>query len=487
MARQRPARAFTPIAISFSLALAAAGCAHLPDHPPTLPSVAPGSQPSASLQVDRVPVPTMYRELLSIDLPTVLRVTVTSNLDIKEAQQRLEFARGAYDASLGALVPSVSPNITQLGIEGAVSAPKGGFQVDKLTQFTPAILLNWIINPGQVAYDVIASKRRLEASAHQEQAVLQQTTRTAANQYYDLALTQAEVSVAHQAVDEAQELLRIERLKLKTGTGLPADELRAEAALAAANQDLISAINAFYNASIALAVTLHLDASVMLVPDNGTLIQTTLVREDTPIDDMLTTAVRYRPDLAAVRSALAAAQADRGASFWGGLGPRVQAAGTIEPAPPARIAADTMYRQQQYNVSAGFNWSAASYGRIKSAVANAHIAGLNLDRQLDEVHAAVVSAHQASLAHAQLVPNAKQQVTAAEEALRLTQQDLEAGTALTIDVLQAEAAANQARSRYAAALVRYNQAQINLLAAMGLLDQNALQAVVPYGASSPKS
>ena len=32
-------------------------------------------------------------------------------------------------------------------------------------------------------------------------------------------------------------MLRIERLRLKTGTGLPADELRAEAALAGARPD----------------------------------------------------------------------------------------------------------------------------------------------------------------------------------------------------------------------------------------------------------
>jgi hypothetical protein len=45
---------------------------------------------------------------------------------------------------------------------------------------------------------------------------------------------------------------------LKTGTGLPADELRAEAARAGKQQDLLTALNGFYDASIALTVTLHL-------------------------------------------------------------------------------------------------------------------------------------------------------------------------------------------------------------------------------------
>ena len=57
--------------------------------------------------------------------------------------------------------------------------------------------------------------------------------------------------------------------------------------------------------------------------------QTTLVRKDLPIDDMLVTAVRYRPDLEAVRTLWAAAQADQGATIWGGLGPQVHAARTF--------------------------------------------------------------------------------------------------------------------------------------------------------------
>jgi outer membrane protein TolC len=331
--------------------------------------------------------------------------------------------------------------------------------------------LQWIINPGQVAYDLVASKRRLEASAQQAQAVEQETTRLAAMQYYDLVLIQAQVAVTQQAMEEAEELLRIQRLKSKSGTGLPADELRAQAAVAAVEQDGLTAIKEFYNASIALTLTLHLDSTVMLVPRAGAMAQTTLVREDLPIEDMLVTAVRYRPDLQAVRTLVSAAQADKGATFWGGLGPQVQATGILQPAPPAATVADTMYRQQTYVATGGFNLSAQIFGRIKSAIANAKLAGLNLDIQLDRVHAAVVSAHQASITAAKLIPIAGQEVAAAEEALRLTQQNLTTGTGLTIDVLQAQSSAEKARLRRATAMVRYNQAQINLLAALGLIDQ----------------
>jgi outer membrane protein TolC len=121
--------------------------------------------------------------------------------------------------------------VTALGVEGALST-SGVIKLATLSNVVPAAVIQWVINPGQVAYDVIASKRRLEASAELEQAVTQTILRTAAVQYYDLVLAQARVSVARQSMNEAEELLRIERLRVKTGTGLPADELRADAALA---------------------------------------------------------------------------------------------------------------------------------------------------------------------------------------------------------------------------------------------------------------
>jgi outer membrane protein TolC len=151
------------------------------------------------------------------------------------------------------------------------------------------------------------------------------------------------------------------------------------------------------------------------------------------------------------------------------LGPQVHAARTFLTPPPANAMVDTMYRQQNYVATGGFNWSAATFGRIKSAVANVKIAELDLDRELDQVGSAVVSAHQASLTAAKLIPIATQQVTSAKEALRLTKENLKAGTGLTIDVLQAVDTADQAQLRYATAMVRYNQSQINLLAALGLV------------------
>ncbi len=460
--------------------LAVSGCADLMNdrassvHAPR-PSVAPATQPTASPTVDASQIKPMYdRRMFAVDLPIVVRIAMARNIDIQEAQQRIAASRGEFEANIGMIFPSLTPSITGLVIQGAVSTP-AGLAVQAFNHVIPLAVIQWIINPGQVAYDVIASKRRLEASNQQDEAVRQETTRAAAVQYYDIVLAQAQVSAAQQAIKDAEELLRINRLKLNTGTGLPVDVLRAEADLALKQQTLLTALNGFYNASVALTVTLNLDPTVMLVPIKGSIRETTLVRESLPIDALLVTAVHYRPDLEAVRLLLTASEADTGATIWGGLGPQVLASRTFGPKPPAHVTADTEYRQSIYTAGGGFNWSLATFGRIKTATANANIAGLEVNRQFDQVQAAVVTAQQASITAKKIIPIAQQEVVSAEEALRLTQKNLQTGTGLTLDVLVAADAAYQARLHRATAIVRYNQAEINLLAALGLIDQANVQ------------
>jgi outer membrane protein TolC len=70
-------------------------------------------------------------------------------------------------------------------------------------------------------------------------------------------------------------------------------------------------------------------------------------------------------------------------------------------------------------------------------------------------------------------------VTSAEEALRITRENFEVGTALFLDLRQAQDAVNQARLNFANAITSYNQSQVNLLAALGLVVQPDAAAVPP--------
>lgn len=460
------------------------------------PSVAPTSAHSDAepLQLDSSQIEPMYTEVVAIDLPAVVKVATAKNFDILQARLAVEAAEGRYESAVGAMFPVIAPTALFEHVEGTVRATEGNLVRVGFNTFQPMIAIQWLVNPGQVIYEMAAAKKRLAASADQEQAVMIATLQRAALQFYEQVLTQSRVAAAHQGVTEADELLRISRLRLRTGTGVVADELRAEARLAQRRQDLVSALNGFYNASVALAVTLRMDSSVTLVPSIQALPPVHLVRDDLSIGEMFEIAGAFRPDLEGIRKLVEVAAAKRGASWWRGFGPTIEAryqyGGITGHANNIREPDDTLAGiaasqgrddqtfsfsdQQRATASVGWRLSLSAFGDLKTAKAFERQAVIEAERKLDEVRAEVVRAAQASKTNHALIALAHQQVEAAEEALRLGEANLRAGTMTTLDVLQAQDAATQARLRYAEAVVRYNQSQVNLLAALGLLDEASL-------------
>lgn len=278
------------------------------------------------------------------------------------------------------------------------------------------------------------------------------------------------------------------------------------------------------DASVLLAVTLHLDSSVTLVPAVTNLEKAQLVREDLSIEETLGIAVAFRPELEGFRNSIDAAIADHKnkKAWWTGFGPTVSLAyqyggitghaNNVVPAEgvPGNLLVnpatangsfssnpfanglikegilrgskqvdgrdDQTYSfsdQQRATAAAGWRLSLSTLGDLKTAKAREQDALVRYERILDEVRAEAVIATQAARTYDQLIEFARQQVASAEEALRLSQANLQAGTMTTLDVLQAQDTATQARLRFAEAVVRYNQSQVRLLAALGLLDRSS--------------
>jgi outer membrane protein TolC len=465
----------------------------------------------------------MYTELLPVDLPTVVQVAIAQNFDIKLARSAVEASLGEYESAVGGAFPAIVPTAAFEHVEGTVRATEGNLVGVGFDTFQAGAAIQWIVNPGQVYYDIVAAKKRLFATERQEQSVVQETLRRAVVQYYQLALAQARVSAEHQGVTEAEELLRISRIRVQTGTGVLADELRAEARLAERQQDLVTAVNLFYIASVSLSVTLHLDSVVTLLPNADELPPTTLVRSDLPIDELLGIAVVFRPDLESVRQTAQAVAAKTGSTWWSGFGPELALgyryggimgnAHNVEGgdgipsnlmvhpgSPNGSFASNPLanglikegilrgshklngresqsygfHDQQRGTAGVGWRISLSAFGDLKTATAVEKQAMVRAEQMLDQARAQVVTSAQSSDSQDKLVTLARQQVTSAEEALRLSEANLRAGTMTTLDVLQAQDAATQARLRYAQAVVSYNQSQVNLLAALGLLSEDAI-------------
>jgi len=169
--------------IAFLLSFIVAGCATALRGPGAHPSLAPATQPSVSLQLGERGVGPMYRELLAIDLPTVVRIANARNLDIERARQQVQANRGRYESNVEVIFPVIAPSVAYSHFQGVAQSASGTLTPGvHFNNLLPAISIQWILNPGAVVYDIIASKRRMEASAQQEQSVVLDTIRVAAVQ-----------------------------------------------------------------------------------------------------------------------------------------------------------------------------------------------------------------------------------------------------------------------------------------------------------------
>ena len=200
---------------------------------------------------------------------------------------------------------------------------------------------------------------------------------------------------------------------------------------------------------------------------------------------MLALAVQWRPDLQSVSILLAAARDDTNAIIWGAATPNLLAtyqAGWMG----SRTQTQTFNPRPQEPSSMNIGWvfNPTIFGRVKTSNAVTQIAVLDAERLLEAIKEQVIVAVQDSKTFAQLIPIAEKQERAAQDALRVTRENFQAGTGLFLDVLQTQDAVSLARLRHASAITNYNKSQVNLLGALGLLDPTNVDPSTPkYGLS----
>ena len=452
---------------------------------------------SPTFHIDRTKVPAMYRELLAINLAAVVRVAQAKNLDIQVARQRVRRARGALASSVGAAFPVLAPTAIFDYHSGVARSTPGNIVTADFRSLTPLAAVQWVVNPGRVIYNIIAAKKRLNASQARSAAVVQRTMATAAVEYYQLVQSQADVVAAHDAAAEAEELLRFAKLRLKAGTAIPADVASAEAEVASRQQDILLALNRLYHNSTRLAQSLNLDPTVTLVPSVHALRANRLVRGSISIGALIALAVKYRPDLQQVRELVKAVRADGGAVAWGDLGPSLTTgyavggiAGRYYNVPakgPAVSSNYSMHGFQNFQAGGGWQLGLSTFGDILTAKANDRIAAIRANKRLAEVEAQVVRAMQDSRTNSRLIPIAADQVRSAQYALNIIKVNYKAGTVTSLEVLVAESQIAQAKRDYARAIAHFNQSQIDIVRAVGLVSAKSIlgSVVLPVMRASP--
>jgi outer membrane protein len=400
----------------------------------------------------------------SITLREALDLAERQNLNDRRATTQTRIAEREQRESRLGWIPAISGSAGFGQTSGRVQGSFGDLRDVHFNSVMPFSGVAFGVNPAATWFENAAASRRAGAAAADEQSVRRLVLIRVSELYDMLVREQANVIVAREAVQNAQDLGRITDVLLRQGLGRGDDAERARTEFASTEQRLIEAERRRQMASIDLASALDLDPLETLVPgdDLSRLLAVAEAERDPVV--LVRQALGGRPEVVAARAELEARRRDRSAALGRIAAPRVEAF-YQEGLTGDRVGDLTPLRR--VGVAATWTISASGVERIQTAADRIEDASLALAQAEQGVRADVMSAWTTLRAALARLDCARQARTSADATLRISQVRFRNGTSLALEVLQAQQALESVRLAEVAALADVVQAQVRLRAALG--------------------
>ncbi len=461
-----------------------------------------------------------------IDLETALTRALEDNIDLALARANEAAAQTRVSGGKSAFLPALEADAGFSFVDGTVQGSFGDFRDIDARGHRVGIGIVYGVNIGEQVKELAALRKELDAAVFGSLAAEQQLILRVAELYENLVLSKAGVDIARRLVADAESFERIARVRAQGGVGLGADVARAEANLASARSALEKAREVWRQTSIRLSTVLRKDPAVLLSPIDAELMEWDLV--DMYDAQKPEAAVENRPDVEAVRQEARAASDRVQAARWDLFGPTLTAEASLSGlggrgerpvrdrlenlsdaiggfarginnwqmvfaedsttpiSTPAGSMVETFYDyrdlfrdseqhedlQGRANFTVGLTWSLSfkKRDRLRELKVVSERAQLRVERQEDRAKGEVQSARSAMESSSKRIEFALDELQAAETNHRIARARFREGTAIAIEVLDAQQVIAQARLNLARHVVDFNLAQARLLAAAGLID-----------------
>lgn len=438
------------------------------------------------------------QEIHPIDLSGALRLAGARDLDIAIARARVAAAAADVRHARALWLPSlfIGPNWIRhdgqaqivegevrtinksslfMGVTAAAGSsvsgpiPAGGpAQVTGLTtvlRFSDAIFL-----PLAAAQVVDARHARVHAATND--ALL-----GVAESYMALQRSAGRLAIAREAADHADRLASITAAFARAGGGLEGDHKRSLAERERRREDVEAALGELEVASADLVRRTRLDPSLVVAPIEPAELVLDIVKDDVPIDTLIETGLRSRPELAEARSlveeTLLRLKQARLRPFIPSLALRYSGGGF--GGGRNEFFGDFASRS---DADVNLYWESANLGFTDSAVrgrreAERKEADLRFFKVQDTVASQVVQAEKARIAARRRIARSEAAVPEAIRSLALNFHTIREAAGLPvpatrpIEVLQPIQALADTRRDYLDAVIDYNVSQFRLFHALG--------------------
>jgi len=416
-------------------------------------------------------------ETLPIDLPTTIRMVNEQSPTIGFARERANEAQARLRSAELQWLPNFSVGLAYTRFDGQTQNQRGEvFDVSRGNFFAgggPSLSLDF----AEAIYRPLIERRVAAAEQLRFQATAIGSELDAILAYIDLVQVHALLQVNADTLAKAESMLtaakNAKESKLDRTAGDVNRSLSEVLIRKAERLDLEARCGV---ASARLGKLLLLPSNVKLVPVEIAIVPVTLIDPNSSLDNLLAMAVANRPDLAAHREAIAAAQARVRKQQRGPFLPKVAVTNQV-----GGFGGGTTDELENFGarnaLSVQMFWEFKNLGFGNRWEVNERRAGLEQTRyQFLEgqarVVAEIVEAAQLAGAKSESLGLAEQAVKEAEELYRINKE----GVLNVVDAknlfdalrpLQAIQVLNQAKQNYLAAVLDFNRAQYRLFALTG--------------------
>ncbi len=421
-----------------------------------------------------------------ITLAEALRYAEENNLPIKISKESMRYQGYVLGSQIAGALPnfSMSYNLTRTNIINE--------DISSLAKvFLPRVSYP-VFQGGSVLYSILGQYYRLKGWHQAYTATIHDSLLDVYQKYTNLQLSRVLLQIRAKSVEASEEQLKINDQMLKAGTGTRFAVMQSQTQLATDRQALLQQQVAVRQAALALNFSLNYPMAINLVPAEETLTEEPIFQQNSNINELVTAALRHRPELreyelfkfAAARNVqVAAAPLYPQALFF----TLYSYADTTDSGPglATRTSSSTSGAGvfgglfKTYQQGFGLVWSLPGLGLVN--IANI-AAAQSLDRQamiqanqeLQMILQQVRSSYLSWWAAREQIDNAAYGVGSAGEALRLANLRLRTGVGTNLELIQAQRDYINALTTQAQAIVGSNQAQAQLLHDIGVISISSL-------------
>ncbi len=391
-------------------------------------------------------------------------IALQHGFTVRLAQSQVARQRAVVNETRGNLGPraTVGANYTRFDQAGTSSFGGQTFQTSPIDSKTVTAQVAMPLFSPALSATARAAQDQLRATEQTFSASANDIKLAARQAFFQVLRAQRQVIVQQQALADAQDQLKNTQLLEKGGVAARVDVLRSQAQVQQSQADLITAqnnldiANANFNATLARPI----DAPVQLVDIDQ------LPPKPADEGQLRSAAQAQRPEAKAIlfrRKSLENVRKAQAAGLLPSLNATLNYSRNLDP-----------FRGQRATNASGtllLSWpifdSGVTHARVEEVRQDEIQAGIQYDQLLESISQEVRQAMANLENSSQRLSVAEQQVTVADENLRLARLRYQAGEGILLQVTDAETQLTQARTSLVAAKYDYLNAYSQLQRALG--------------------